>query len=117
LTSTILNYSTELNRVLGGGFVRGSVALIAGEPGIGKSTLLLQLASYVANNDIGNVVYLSGEENMQQIVSRAHRLTLPTVNIYVLSDTDVDVAGLKYSLNLFFLFLIIYIYDVIIYSE
>ena len=81
--------------MLGGGFVRGSIALIAGEPGIGKSTLLLQLASYLANNDIGNVVYLSGEENMQQIVSRAHRLSLPTLNTYVLCDTDVEVAGLR----------------------
>mgnify|MGYP006106370493 CR=1 FL=1 len=74
-------FSGEVNRVLGGGLVRGSVVLLAGEPGIGKSTLLLQLASDVAQKGQGlgqggseaqaGVVYISGEENAEQIARRA----------------------------------------------
>jgi len=89
----ISTWSGELNRVLGGGLVRGSVALLAGEPGIGKSTLLLQLASNLANTDGASVIYISGEENAEQIVSRANRLHLTTSNIFVFCDSDADVAG------------------------
>ena len=63
----------EFNRVLGGGLVAGSLVLIGGEPGIGKSTLLLQVASLVAQAK-GKVVYVSGEETLRQIRLRAERL-------------------------------------------
>lgn len=85
--------SQELNRVLGGGLVKGSAVLLAGEPGIGKSTLLLQLANNLVASNYGNVVYLSGEENPQQIAARALRLKLGTENIFVLCEGDTDLAG------------------------
>lgn len=81
-------FSEELNRVLGGGLVKGSVILMAGEPGVGKSTLLLQLAASSGHR----VVYISGEENPQQIVLRARRLTLPQENIFLVCDVDIDKA-------------------------
>lgn len=84
-------FSSELNRVLGNGLVKGSVVLLAGEPGIGKSTLLLQLASSIAN-DLNSVVYLSGEENPEQIAARAHRLDLKTKNIFLVCDVNLDNA-------------------------
>ncbi len=84
-------FSSELNRVLGNGLVKGSVVLLAGEPGIGKSTLLLQLASSIAN-DLNSVVYLSGEENPEQIAARAHRLDLTTKNIFLVCDVNLDNA-------------------------
>ncbi|HBL51690.1 MAG: DNA repair protein RadA [Candidatus Blackburnbacteria bacterium RIFCSPHIGHO2_01_FULL_40_17] len=76
----------ELDRVLGGGLVPGMVALVAGEPGIGKSTLLLQ----VANNIDGQVVYVAGEESSGQIANRAERIGAKGKNILVLEETDVD---------------------------
>jgi predicted ATP-dependent serine protease len=85
--------SAELNRVLGGGLVRGSTILLAGEPGIGKSTLLMQLANNLASKQYGSVVYLSGEENPQQIAARALRLGLKTDGIFVLCDVETDNAG------------------------
>ena len=85
--------SGELNRVLGGGLVRGSTILLAGEPGIGKSTLLIQLANDIVTNKRGTVVYISGEENPQQIAARAARLQLSTDGIFVLCDCDTDRAG------------------------
>lgn len=85
--------SNELNRVLGGGLVRGSTILLAGEPGIGKSTLLLQLANDIVTNKRGTVVYISGEENPQQIAARAARLQLSTDGVFVLCDCDTDRAG------------------------
>src|SRR5438309_12008854 len=63
----------ELNEVLGGGIVPGSLVLVGGDPGIGKSTLLLQLASEVAGT-FGPVLYVSGEESVQQLKLRAQRL-------------------------------------------
>ena len=83
-------FSDELNRVLGGGLVKGSVVLCAGEPGVGKSTLFMQLASKIAGGEFGPVVLVSGEENTDQIVSRARRLELPTKNIYLHCDVNVD---------------------------
>lgn len=80
-------FSGEMNRVLGGGLVRGSVILIAGDPGVGKSTLLLQLASSLGH---ANVVYVSGEENPQQIVLRARRLGLSSDGIFLICDVDID---------------------------
>ena len=80
---------SELNRVLGGGLVLGSIVLVAGDPGIGKSTLLLQAANYVANNS-AKVIYITGEESAQQIKMRASRLGLQAENLYIWSETDLD---------------------------
>ncbi len=80
----------ELNRVLGGGIVPGSVILIAGEPGIGKSTLLLQLASLLARQSPRPVLYVSGEESIRQIKMRAARLGVQEDNLYVLAETSLE---------------------------
>lgn len=82
-------FSSELDRVMGGGLVKGSVVLLAGEPGIGKSTILLQLAASIAKQE--SVVYISGEENAEQVVSRATRLGLPSDNLYLLCETDTEI--------------------------
>lgn len=87
-------FSEEMNRVLGGGLVRGSVVLMAGEPGVGKSTLLLQIASSMTNSN-SSVVYISGEENPQQIVLRANRLGLQQDRIFLICDVDIDKALLS----------------------
>ncbi|MEM7465299.1 MAG: DNA repair protein RadA [Pseudomonadota bacterium] len=80
----------ELDRVLGGGIVAGSIVLIGGDPGIGKSTLLLQsLASVSAANEL-NTLYISGEESAAQIASRAARLKLNADTLRLLTETDVD---------------------------
>ncbi|OGM14275.1 DNA repair protein RadA [Candidatus Woesebacteria bacterium RIFCSPLOWO2_01_FULL_39_23] len=76
---------TELDRVLGGGLVKGQVILIAGEPGIGKSTILLQLA-----DKLGNALYVSGEESVSQIKVRADRLGIKNKKIQILEETDID---------------------------
>lgn len=81
----------ELNRVLGGGIVPGSVVLLAGEPGIGKSTLMLQIAQHMSARG-EKVLYLSGEESPQQIKLRAQRLDFPGDQVFLLSETDVDLA-------------------------
>lgn len=79
--------NTELDRVLGGGLVPGSLVLIGGEPGIGKSTLMLQLSLKVKHK----VLYVSGEESEQQIKLRAERITAPAKdNTWILSETDLD---------------------------
>ncbi|MCP8971084.1 DNA repair protein RadA [Ectobacillus ponti] len=79
----------ELNRVLGGGIVDGSLVLIGGDPGIGKSTLLLQVSSQLANSDY-KVLYISGEESAKQIKLRADRLDVTSNNLFVLSETDLQ---------------------------
>ncbi len=79
----------ELNRVLGGGIVPGSAVLIGGDPGIGKSTLLLQMAADLTAHG-GRVLYVSAEESVQQIGQRAKRLELPIDNLFVLSDIVVE---------------------------
>jgi DNA repair protein RadA/Sms len=104
-TKRISTKITELDRVLGGGLVAGQVVLIAGEPGIGKSTLLTQLA-----DNLGNVLYVCGEESATQVAVRAHRLGIKSgdrsgaksvdkngvesevksENIQLLEETDVD---------------------------
>lgn len=78
----------ELDRVLGGGFVNGSLTLLGGEPGIGKSTLILQICNSLALN--GKVLYISGEESAEQIKIRADRLGINNDNISFLSETDID---------------------------
>ena len=81
--------SPELNRVLGGGVVPGSVVLLAGEPGVGKSTLLLQLAQYVAAKG-KKVLYISGEESPQQIKLRSDRLGFAGEGVLMLPETDLS---------------------------
>ena len=80
--------SAELNRVLGGGVVPGSVVLLAGEPGVGKSTLLLQMAQYVAAKG-EKVLYVSGEESPQQIKLRSDRLGFAGDGVLMLPETDL----------------------------
>jgi DNA repair protein RadA/Sms len=79
----------ELSRVLGGGIVPGSVVLISGDPGIGKSTLLLQTSAQLASAD-NQVLYVSGEESVHQIKMRADRLGLVQPELYVLSEVSLD---------------------------
>ncbi len=79
----------ELNRVLGGGIVPGSVILLGGDPGIGKSTLLLQIAADVADN-VGVVLYVSGEESRQQVQMRAQRLGITSELLYFSAETDLS---------------------------
>lgn len=81
----------ELNRVLGGGLVTGSTVLISGEPGIGKSTLLLQVSALAAP-DRSRVVYVSGEEAAHQIKLRSGRLGITGEGLYLLSETDLEVV-------------------------
>jgi DNA repair protein RadA/Sms len=81
----------ELNRVLGGGIVPGSLILIGGEPGVGKSTLLMHVAAQVAGaRDGGKVLYVSGEESGQQVRMRAQRLGALEPAILLLAETDLD---------------------------
>ena len=81
--------SPELNRVLGGGVVPGSVVLLAGEPGVGKSTLLLQLARYAAAKG-KKVLYVSGEESPEQIKLRSERLGFAGEGVLMLPETDLE---------------------------
>jgi len=84
----IVTTDAELNRVLGGGIVAGSLVLIAGEPGIGKSTLFLQNGLQIKQ---AKVLYISGEESEQQIKMRADRLKLSNENFYLLTETSTQV--------------------------
>jgi DNA repair protein RadA/Sms len=78
----------ELNRVLGGGIVPGSLVLIGGEPGVGKSTLVMHLARQVADDD--TVVYATGEESVQQVALRARRLDAVHARLLVLAENDLE---------------------------
>ena len=78
----------ELDRVLGGGLVKGSIVLLGGAPGIGKSTLLLQICQYLGENY--SVLYVSGEESARQIKVRAQRLGVDTESLYILTVTDAE---------------------------
>ena len=80
---------TEFNRVLGGGIVPGSMVLIGGDPGIGKSTLLLEVAGMVAERE-GKVLYVSGEESAHQIKLRADRLGIRGEGLFLLPETDLE---------------------------
>jgi DNA repair protein RadA/Sms len=80
---------TEFNRVLGGGVMAGSLVLIGGEPGIGKSTLLLQIAALSAGSG-GRVVYVSGEETLRQIKLRSERLKVKGDGLYLLAETNLE---------------------------
>ena len=90
-TEEEIRFSTgvgELDRVLGGGAVRGSVVLVGGAPGVGKSTLLLQLCGLIGRSE--RVLYVSGEESRRQIKMRAQRLGVSEGDIYVLAETQVS---------------------------
>ena len=97
----ILLDSSELNRVLGGGIVPGSVSLLTGEPGVGKSTLLMQLADSLGSHPAGehpagghsdgsDVLYVTGEESPGQVKLRAQRMGIEGQDIMLLAETDVD---------------------------
>ena len=77
----------EFDRVLGGGIVEGSLVLLSGDPGIGKSTILLQMCQYIGKKR--TVLYISGEESARQIKLRANRLGVDSENLFVLAQTDV----------------------------
>ncbi|GBC64727.1 DNA repair protein RadA [Bacillus licheniformis] len=79
----------EFNRVLGNGIVKGSLVLIGGDPGIGKSTLLLQVSAQLADSK-ENVLYISGEESVKQTKLRADRLGINSPTLHVLSETDME---------------------------
>ncbi len=84
----------EFNRVLGGGLVQGSVVLIGGDPGIGKSTILLQTATHMAKADGNNkqvsALYITGEESLSQVAMRAKRLELPLDSLMLMAETSVE---------------------------
>lgn len=80
---------SEFDRVLGGGIVEGSLVLISGDPGIGKSTILLQICEHLGKSR--NVLYVSGEESASQIKLRAGRLGVKTENLGILAETDIGV--------------------------
>ncbi|MBP3696649.1 MAG: DNA repair protein RadA [Clostridia bacterium] len=79
---------SELDRVLGGGIVKGSLVLLSGDPGIGKSTILLQICEHLGENL--RVLYVTGEESARQIKLRAKRLGVQTDNLYIMCQTDVQ---------------------------
>ena len=90
--SSITRVSTtfgEIDRVLGGGIVPGALMLLGGDPGIGKSTLLLQVSQKVADT-VGTVLYASGEESQLQLKLRAERLHINSERLQVIADTDLD---------------------------
>lgn len=87
-----IRYSTglkELDRVLGGGVVKGSLVIIGGDPGIGKSTILLQICQYLGQTK--KVLYVSGEESARQIKMRASRLGVTTENLLLFPQTDIQI--------------------------
>ncbi|KAK6911981.1 hypothetical protein RJ641_024074, partial [Dillenia turbinata] len=87
-------FGNEVARVLGGGIVPGSLILVGGDPGVGKSTLLLQIAAIIAEGhgfgDPAPVVYVSGEESVEQIGSRADRMRIATEELFLYSSTDIE---------------------------
>ncbi|MGH8220521.1 MAG: DNA repair protein RadA [Steroidobacteraceae bacterium] len=95
VTERLNTGQAELDRVLGGGLVKGSVSLLGGDPGIGKSTLLLQVAAHAAAHGFSgsagcNVLYASGEESVPQIGLRARRLGLAAERLRLIAETDLE---------------------------
>lgn len=90
-TESEVRYHTgleEFDRVLGGGLVKGSINLLSGDPGIGKSTLLLQICEFLGQEH--SILYVSGEESVRQLKLRAQRLGVDSENLYIISQNDVD---------------------------
>lgn len=83
----IITLDNEFNNVIGGGIVPGSVMLLGGEPGIGKSTLLLQIATNIKNT---RTIYITGEESASQIKIRSQRLNITTNDCYILTETNIQ---------------------------
>ncbi|WP_029407008.1 DNA repair protein RadA [Thiomicrorhabdus sp. Milos-T2] len=83
---------SELDRVLGGGIVPGSVVLIGGDPGVGKSSILLQVMCHLSTQH--KVLYVTGEESLQQVASRAKRMQLPDEHLRLFTETDVEAITL-----------------------
>lgn len=79
----------ELDRVLGGGIVKGSLVLLGGDPGIGKSTILLQTCEYMSRQL--RILYVSGEESRRQLKLRASRLGVNSDNLYIMTETDIEI--------------------------
>ena len=95
-TETFPRISTtigELDRVLGGGLMPGSIVLIAGDPGIGKSTLMLQMAAKVSSGMRGEIIFCAGEESGNQVKMRADRLDLDASGISLLPENNIDVVA------------------------
>ncbi len=93
-TTDEIRYKTglsELDRVLGGGIVKGSLVLLGGDPGIGKSTILLQICQYLGKNN--KILYVSGEESKRQLKLRAERLNVDNDNLYIQTQTDVELIS------------------------
>lgn len=82
--------SAELDRVMGGGIVKGSLVLLGGDPGIGKSTILLQICEYLGRSL--KILYVSGEESKRQLKLRADRLGVDSDNLFILTQTDVELV-------------------------
>ena len=91
-TQKITTNIGELDRVLGGGLVPGSVVLVAGDPGIGKSTLMLQMAAKVSKGISGEIIYSAGEESGEQVKMRAERIGLNTTDILLLPENNIDIV-------------------------
>ncbi|KAL2243280.1 uncharacterized protein LOC105157702 isoform X2 [Sesamum indicum] len=87
-------FGAEVERVLGGGLVPGSLVLVGGDPGVGKSTLLLQIAALIAEGNAADVparaIYVSGEESVEQIGNRADRLCIKTEELFLYSSTNIE---------------------------
>lgn len=83
--------SKELDRVLGGGIVKGSLVLLGGDPGIGKSTILLQICQHLGK--VLKILYISGEESKRQIKLRASRLGVDSGNLFIMTETDVEIIA------------------------
>ena len=93
-TTDEIRYKTglsELDRVLGGGIVKGSLVLLGGDPGIGKSTILLQICEHLGKNN--KILYVSGEESKRQLKLRATRLNVNNDNLYIQTQTDVELIS------------------------
>ncbi len=93
-TTDEIRYKTglsELDRVLGGGIVKGSLVLLGGDPGIGKSTILLQICEYLGKNN--KILYVSGEESKRQLKLRADRLNVNNDNLFIQTQTDVELIS------------------------
>ena len=85
--SRVVTGVNEFDRVMGGGIMSGSFVLIAGDPGIGKSTLMTEIAKYLPNK---KVLYVTGEESPRQVKIRAERLGVSSENLYLFSETNVE---------------------------